>query len=145
MIFKEFGDKNKPVIILLHGGGLSWWSYKPQIESLQKDYFIVTPIIDGHGGDWNNTFISITKSAERVANYIKDNCNGSVHAICGLSLGAQIVTEILSREPGITDNAVIESALVFPLKIATALTVPMYNLCYGLIKKDGMQNCRQVP
>jgi pimeloyl-ACP methyl ester carboxylesterase len=135
MIFKEFGDKNKPVIILLHGGGLSWWSYKPQIESLQKDYFIVTPIIDGHGGDWNNTFISITKSAERIADYIKDNCNGRVHAICGLSLGAQIVTEILSRDPGITDNAVIESALIFPLKIATALTIPMYNLCYGLIKK----------
>ena len=28
MKFKEFGDKNKPAIVLLHGGGLSWWSYK---------------------------------------------------------------------------------------------------------------------
>ncbi len=135
MIFKEFGDKNKPAIILLHGGGLSWWSFKPQIESLQKDYFIVTPIIDGHGDDWNNTFINIGKSAERVIDYIKDNFNGKVHAICGLSLGAQIVTEILSRSSNIADNAVIESALVYPLKFVTGLTVPMYNLCYGLIKK----------
>lgn len=135
MIFKEFGDKNKPVIILLHGGGLSWWSFKPQLESLQKDYFIVTPIIDGHGDDWNNTFINIGKSAERVIDYIKGNCNGKVHAICGLSLGAQIVTEILSRDHDITDYAVIESALVYPLKIATKLTIPLYNLCYGLIKK----------
>ncbi len=135
MIFKDFGDKKNPVIILLHGGGLSWWSFKPQIESLQKDYFIVTPVIDGHGEDWNNTFISIAKSAERIVDYIRDNCNGKVHAICGLSLGAQIVTEVLSRDRSITDNAVIESALVYPLKTATELTLPMYKLCYGLIKK----------
>ncbi|MHC1683922.1 MAG: alpha/beta fold hydrolase [Clostridiaceae bacterium] len=135
MIFKEFGNKNKPVIIFLHGGGLSWWSLKPQIKALQKDYFIVTPIIDGHGDDWNNTFISIKKSAERVIDYIKDNCNGKTFAICGLSIGAQIVVEILSQECDITENAVIESALVYPMKITTKLAVPMYNLCYGLIKK----------
>jgi predicted esterase len=35
MIFKEFGNKNKPVIIFLHGSGLSWWSLKPQIEALR--------------------------------------------------------------------------------------------------------------
>jgi pimeloyl-ACP methyl ester carboxylesterase len=135
MIFKEFGNKNKPVIILLHGGGLSWWSLKPQIEALQEDYFIVAPIIDGHGDDWNNTFISIRKSAERVIDYIKDNCNGRVFAICGLSIGAQILVEILSKESDTTENAVIESALVYPMKMATKLTVPLYTLCYGLIKK----------
>lgn len=135
MIFKEFGNNKKPVIIFLHGGGLSWWSLKAQIETLQKDYFIVTPIIDGHGDDWNNTFISIKKSAEQVIDYIKDNCNGKVFAISGLSIGAQIVVEILSQECDITENAIIESALVYPIKIATKLTIPMYNLCYGLIKK----------
>jgi pimeloyl-ACP methyl ester carboxylesterase len=135
MIFKGFGNKNKPVIIFLHGSGLSWWSLKPQIEALQKNYFIVTPIIDGHGDDWNNTFISIRKSAEQIIDYIEDNCNGKVFAICGLSIGAQIVVEIISRECDITENAVIESALVYPVKMATKLTVPMYNLCYGLIKK----------
>lgn len=135
MIFKEFGNKNKQVIIFLHGGGLSWWSFKSQIEALQKDYFVVTPIIDGHGEDWNNTFISIRKSAEQVLAYIKENCNGKVFAICGLSIGAQIVVEILSQECDITENAVIESALVYPIKMTTKLIVPMYNLCYGLIKK----------
>ena len=135
MIFKEFGNKNNPAIIFLHGGGLSWWSLKPQIEALQNEYFIVTPIIDGHGDDWNNTFISIRKSAKGVIDYIKDNFNGKVFAICGLSIGAQIVVEILSQEADITEHAVIESALVYPMKMTTRLTVPIYNLCYGLIKK----------
>jgi pimeloyl-ACP methyl ester carboxylesterase len=28
MKYKEFGNKKSPTIILLHGGGLSWWSLK---------------------------------------------------------------------------------------------------------------------
>jgi pimeloyl-ACP methyl ester carboxylesterase len=135
MLFKEFGNKNKPVIILLHGGGVSCWSLEPQIEKLQEDYFIVTPIIDGHGDDWNNTFISIENSAEKVINYIKVNCDGKVFAICGLSLGAQIIVEMLSQEVDITENAVIESALVYPMKIATKLTVPAFSLFFGLAQK----------
>jgi pimeloyl-ACP methyl ester carboxylesterase len=135
MIFKEFGDKSMPVIVFLHGGGLSWWSWKSQIEALQKDYYIVTPIIDGHGDDWDTTFVSIKNSAQQVIKYIKENYNGKVFALCGLSIGAQIVVEILSQEGNITENAVIESALVYPMKVVTSLTVPMYNMCYGLIKK----------
>lgn len=135
MIFKEFGNKNMPVIIFLHGGGLSWWSWKTQIEVLQKKYRVITPVIDGHGDAWDTTFVSIRKSAEQVINYIKEHCNGKVFGLCGLSIGAQIVVEILSRESDIAENAVIESALVYPIKITTALTVPMYNIFYGMIKK----------
>ena len=135
MLFKEFGNKNMPVIIFIHGGGLSWWSWKQQIEALKKNYYIVTPIIDGHGDAWDTTFVSIKESAEQVIKYIKGNCNGKVFAICGLSIGAQIIVEILAKESDITENAVIESALVYPIKMVSALTVPMYNMCYGLIKK----------
>lgn len=135
MLFKEFGNKNMPVIIFIHGGGLSWWSWNPQIEALKKNFYIITPIIDGHGDACDTTFVSIKESAEQVIKYIKENCSGKVFAICGLSIGAQIVVEILSKEADITENAVIESALVYPIKMAIALTVPMYNMCYGLIKK----------
>jgi pimeloyl-ACP methyl ester carboxylesterase len=135
MIFKEFGNKNMPAIIFLHGGGLSWWSWKAQIEVLQKKYRVITPIIDGHGEAAGTTFVSIKKSAEQVVDYIKENCNGKVFALCGLSIGAQIVVEILSQECDITENAVIESALVYPIKIVVALTIPMYYMFYGLIKR----------
>ncbi|NLE89836.1 MAG: alpha/beta hydrolase, partial [Dehalococcoidales bacterium] len=121
MIFKEFGDKNAPAIIFLHGGGLSWWSWEAQIERLQKNYRVITPVIDGHGDAWNTIFAGIKKTAESVINYIKEHCNGQVFALCGLSLGAQIVVEVLSKEPGIAENAVIESALVYPFKLTVAL------------------------
>jgi pimeloyl-ACP methyl ester carboxylesterase len=114
---------------------LSWWSWQSQIEALQKDYCIITPIIDGYGEEWDTTFISIQKSADQVIKYIKENYNGRVFAICGLSIGAQIAVEIISQECDITENAVIESGLVYPIKMITKLTIPMYNLSYGLIKK----------
>ncbi len=72
MIFKEFGNKNMPVIILIHGGGLSWWSWKAQIEVLEKNYYVVTPIIDGHGDDYDTEFVSIKKSAEEIIKYVKE-------------------------------------------------------------------------
>jgi pimeloyl-ACP methyl ester carboxylesterase len=49
MLFKEFGNPNAPTIILLHGGGLSWWSWKNVISLMAPEYHIVTPVIDGTG------------------------------------------------------------------------------------------------
>jgi pimeloyl-ACP methyl ester carboxylesterase len=135
MMFKEFGDKSQPSILLLHGGGLSWWSWKRQIEALQKDYRIITPVIDGHGDDYCTDFASIEDSAGHVVQYIRENLNGHVFAICGLSLGAQITVEILSQENDITEHAVIESALVCPIKTVVKLSLPMFSLFYGFIKK----------
>ena len=50
MNYVEYGKENSDVIILLHGGGLSWWNYKEVAERLQTDYHVVLPILDGHAG-----------------------------------------------------------------------------------------------
>lgn len=135
MIIREFGSKMLPTVVLLHGGGLSWWSLNNVIELLKNDYHVVTPIIDGHGEDGDNTFISIEESANNLIQYIEENLNGEVLAICGLSIGAQIVTEILSKRENISKYAIIESALIIPMKSVSIFTAPMYKLFYGLIEK----------
>ncbi len=122
-------------MVLLHGGGLSFWSLQPLVDRLVNDYHLIVPIIDGHGEAFSEDFISIEDSAGKLVDYIDKFCDGHVLALCGLSLGAQIVTEVLSRRPNIAGYAVIESALVYPIKLATALTVPTYRLFYGLVKR----------
>ncbi len=134
MLFKEFGNRNSKTIILVHGGGLSWWGYKSVAELLEKDYHVVTPVIDGHGEDADNTFISIEASAKKLIEYIDSAHGGKVFAIAGLSLGAQILTEVLSLRNDITEFAIIESALVLPIR-GTATMASANKLLYGLIKQ----------
>ncbi|MBQ8519553.1 MAG: alpha/beta hydrolase [Agathobacter sp.] len=131
----EYGKKNSKVIILLHGGGLSWWNYREVAELLQKDYHVVIPILDGH---WTSdeAFTSIEDNAFRIIEYIDKNYNGSVELIGGLSLGGQILVEILSQRSDICKIAIIESALVIPMKLTHYLVKPMIEMSYGLIKQD---------
>ncbi|BCJ94695.1 alpha/beta hydrolase [Anaerocolumna cellulosilytica] len=135
MIIKETENKELPTIILLHGGGLSWWSLKPIIEQLKMNFHVVTPIIEGHGEAGKDTFVSIENYAHKLIEFIDKQYNGKIFAIGGLSIGAQIVTEIISFRNDITEYAIIESALIYPIKGMTFITVPTYKLFYGLIKK----------
>jgi pimeloyl-ACP methyl ester carboxylesterase len=134
MLFKETGNKGLPAIILLHGGGISWWSLSPVIELFKERYHVITPIIDGHGEDGDTTFLSIKDSADKLLAYIDSEHGGTVFALCGLSLGAQIATELLSRRPDVTSFAILESALVIPMRRLTSLTVPMTKISYPLIR-----------
>jgi hypothetical protein len=132
MRFKEFGDSKAPTIIILHEGGLSWWSLADTIELLKKDYHIVAQIIDGHGEDALTTFVSIKDSADKLIRYIDENNKGNVFAMGGSTLGAQIVVEALSQRADIARYAIIESPWVVPLKSMTFLTVLAGKLLYRL-------------
>lgn len=135
MLFKEAGHNHSPTMIFIHGGGLSDWSLLPIVNEFQTKFHVITPIIDGHGDAAAETFISISDSAAKLIHYIDTKCNGRVFAIAGLSIGAQIVTEVLSQRDDITQYAIIESALVYPLAGITTFTAPAYQVCYGLIQQ----------
>jgi len=130
----EYGKENSHVIILLHGGGLSWWNYKEAAEILADRFHIVMPILNGHSGS-DAPFTSIENNASDIISYIDKNFGGHVLLIGGLSLGAQVLVEILSQRADICKYAMIESALVMPIRMTAALIKPVYNICYPLIKK----------
>lgn len=140
MIFKTFGSKQNKAILLLHGGGLSWWSLKPQIDILQKEYYMIIAVIDGHGEDAHNTFVSISVCADKIIQYIESNLNGHIFCIGGLSIGAQIAVDILVKKNDIAEKAVIESCLIYPIKFAAALAKTMYDMSYWMIKKRWFSN-----
>ncbi|MBE6039312.1 MAG: alpha/beta hydrolase [Anaerofustis stercorihominis] len=130
----EYGKENKDVILLLHGGGLSWWNYKGVAELLSGRFHIVIPILDGHPGS-DAPFTSIESNAKEIISYIDENFGSRVLLIGGLSLGGQVLLEILSRRCDICGYAIIESALAIPMKITAALIKPVYSICYPLIKQ----------
>ena len=133
MEFKEYGKNNDETIMLLHGGGLSWWNYRSVAEQLQQDYRVILPVLDGHAGS-DKAFTSIEENAAEVISFIDHALGGSVLLLGGLSLGAQIVLEILSQKRDICRYAVVESASVIPSKLTNALIAPTFGSSYGLIK-----------
>ena len=72
MEYKEYGAKNNDIIILLHGGGLSWWNYIDEISLLENEFHIVIPILDGHSESDTN-FTSIENNALEIINFIIDH------------------------------------------------------------------------
>lgn len=131
----EYGKENEKVIFLLHGGGLSWWNYKEVAEYLKNEYHVVIPILDGHA-DSDRDFTSIEDNAREVIAYVDEHCGGSVVLISGLSLGGQILVEILSQRADICRAALIESALILPMKMTRQMVKPAMDMSYGLIKKE---------
>ena len=125
-----------PVILqlyFLHGGGLAPWNYFEEAKLLQYRYHVVLPVIDGHSGS-DKDFTTIENNADEILSYIDKNCNGKVLMICGLSLGGQILVDLLARRKNICKFAIVESALVLPMKATNALIQPIISMCYPLIK-----------
>ena len=130
----EFGKQNTDVVILLHGGGLSWWNYREVATLLGSQYHVVLPVLDGHA-DADAPFTTIEDNAKRLISYIDTHFSKQVLAIAGLSLGGQIAVEMLSQRPDICQYALIESALVKPMKLTHALIASAFGMSYGLIRQ----------
>jgi len=136
MIFQEYGNDQKDTILLLHGGGLSWWNYREEAEILQAEYHIILPILDGHAGS-DRPFTTIEDNAEEIIAFIDEELSGSVLLIGGLSLGGQVLLEMLSKRKNLCSYALVESAAVIPSKLTNMLITPTFGSCYGLIRNRG--------
>lgn len=114
MKFHEFGDKNLPPILLIHGGGSSWWNYLRQARILSEDYRVILPTLNGHGEEFQRDYISTEDSAQEILNYVRQNYDGKLFAIGGVSLGGQIAMELLSLDSDIAEKAIIDGSICIP-------------------------------
>lgn len=130
----EFGKENRDVVMLLHGGGLAPWNYREVAGFLDKDFRVVLPVLDGHAGS-DAPFTTVEANAQRLISYIDAHFGGHIAVLGGLSLGGQVALEILFRRPDICRYALIESALVKPMKLTQMLIAPTFSASFGLIRQ----------
>ena len=130
----EYGATDKEPIVLLHGGGLCWWNYAEEAELLKNDHHVILPILDGHAGS-DRPFTSIEDNAAEIIAYVDRRLGGSVPLIGGLSLGGQILLEMLAQRRDICRYALIESAMAIPSRLTHALIAPAFGCSYGLIRR----------
>lgn len=133
MTFHEFGEKSKPHIMLIHGGGNAWWNYLRQARTLSSHYHVILPTLDGHGEEYRTDYISTEDSADKIMEYIKRDCDGALFALCGVSLGGQIVMELLSRNPNIAKKAIIDGSICYPQPGMARFSIAVIRFCGGFL------------
>ena len=111
LYIKETGKNNNETIIFLHCEGMAGWMWDQQLESF-SDYHCIVPDLPGHGKSAEVDLFTIKSTADMIIDIIKNKTkNGKAHLV-GISLGAQIIIQILSRAPEVLDHVLISGALV---------------------------------
>ena len=76
----EYGKHHRPVIMLLHGGGLSWWNYREIAKLLEENYHVILPVLDAHA-DSLVSFTTVEENAARLISYIDTHFGGQILAL----------------------------------------------------------------
>ncbi len=98
MKFYEFGDKDKPVILLLPGTCCHWKAnFETVIPLLEKDFHVICVSYDGFDETEDTIFPDMLTETEKIERYIKENYGGKVHAAYGCSLGGSFVGLLVQR------------------------------------------------
>ena len=96
MLFTEFGSKENPPMLLLHGMMQDWHTEYEMLKGLEEHYRLVIPAQDGFydgGGD----FTSFADQARQIEEYVQANHGGKVIGAYGCSQGGLMLTELLTR------------------------------------------------
>ncbi len=96
MLFNEYGDKNKPTILLMHGMLQDWHSMYDLMHFLEEDYHLIIPAMNGMYPNAPE-FKDFTSECEEIETYILDKYEGKILAVYGISQGATVMTELLAR------------------------------------------------
>jgi len=108
---EEKGQENAETILFLHGGGMAGWMWKEQVEVF-KDYHLIIPDLPEHGKSIDIKPFTIEGAADRIIDLIRAMAKGGKANLVGISLGAQIILQILSKSPEVVDHAMISGTLV---------------------------------
>ena len=71
MKYFEFGTENPELMVMLHGGGTSYFGMLPTAKEMAKVYHVVLVAYDGFNPDEPETeFVSPMDEAKRLGDYI---------------------------------------------------------------------------
>lgn len=133
LYYQEYGNKNAPLMVFLHGGGVSSWMWDKQVQYF-TDYHCITIDLPEQGGSKNTEHFSIRKSAEDIAKLIEKLAKGKEIIVIGFSLGAQVLIQMLSMNPSLVHSAIINSALVRPNEFVQKMIRPSIKITHPLVK-----------
>lgn len=133
MHYEKYGDRSAPLMVFLHGGGVSGWMWDKQIQYFSRHYHCIVPDLPGHGRSKGEETFSMKRCAEELIGLVEEAGKGKKVNVIGFSLGAQVTVEMLGIKPELVDTAIINSALVKPMSLRKWIK-PTMALTFPLVK-----------
>lgn len=97
MKYFEFGRENPELMVMLHGGGVSYLGALPAAEEMAKTYHVVLVAYDGFNPSEPETeFVSPMDEARRLGDYIVEHYGGKIDILYGISYGYRVLMEVLA-------------------------------------------------
>lgn len=147
MNIHTFGNKNNKAIVMIHGMLTPWHMWQEAIEYFEKDHYVVVPELDAHTLKEVSHFNSVEDEADKISMYIKENLEGKVYMLCGLSMGGRIAATIAKDKALMIERLVLDGA---PLKKMPGILVSIMKKNYkSIIKKSKardkkiMESCKR--
>ncbi|WP_153731036.1 alpha/beta fold hydrolase [Sporosarcina obsidiansis] len=131
--YKEYGNPQGELLMLIHGGGVDGWMWDQQITHFSY-YHLIVPTLQGHGVRNEENSFSIHQNAVELLELLEQKQEGKLIHIVGFSIGAQICLEMISLAPNFIQSAMVNSALLKPMKFAVPFIKPTIKLSYPLIQ-----------
>ncbi|MBR2295315.1 MAG: alpha/beta hydrolase [Clostridiales bacterium] len=96
MYMHEFGDKDAPVILMLHPMGVTAQKIYDEIGSrFRGKYRLLIPDMGNHGEE-KSDYVSAEDEAGKICGYLKDNGITEVALIYGASMGAAVALNVIT-------------------------------------------------
>jgi len=112
--FYEYGNPQGLPLVLIHGGAGGTWAWDETVKFL-GDFNCLLPELPEHGRNQSNGRFTVVSAAESILRFIQERVPGGKAHVCGLSVGGQVLVEMLARAPETVLSAVISGAQLLPV------------------------------
>lgn len=108
----EHGPTTGPLVVLLHGMGVSGWMWEAQVAALADCYRVMVPDLPGHGGSHTVAWPGLDGVADIIADLIRARADRA-HVV-GLSLGSYVALRLLARQPEVVTSLAVTGTSTRP-------------------------------
>ncbi len=109
MVIHEFGRENPRHLLYFQGSCESWTEFRKSAELLGERFHVMLVTPDGHDPAEHNDFISVEKTVDDAAAWLKARGIDHLDAVYGLSFGGGMAIHMLANQKMIADRAIIDA------------------------------------